>query len=269
MSSLTAQFGSVEVSLDVQRLKEGDRRITQEIPRQLQLFFSGTPWDEEYSDLQIPVFIQMVFESVSEKGGERVYSAQCLFSNRLDQRYLARVIQFPYSSGQGILYSPVIFEPLASAMEFYALILLAGEADTYEPLGGTRFYERTRELALRGVQSLYPRGWSDRAELVDQLVKNRGLRLAKFYFYEVQALIQDGEIGLAEESLDRMVDHLSQALTTLPREHYTMIFLDAHAKELSLLPLSVRNREKTLSRLIRLDPDRKEIYETGLMAKSE
>lgn len=211
----------------------------------------------------------MVFEGVSEKGGDRVYSAQFLFSNGVDQRYLARVIQFPYSSGQGILYSPVIFEPLSSAMEFYALIMLAGEADTYEQLGGTRFYERTRELALRGVQSLYPRGWSDRVELVDQLSKNRGLRLAKFHFYEAQALIQDGETELAEESLSHMVDHLNRALTKLPQEHYTMIFLGAHAQELSRLPASVRNREKILTSLIRMDPDRKEIYEAGLMAKSE
>lgn len=266
---LSAQFGDIQVSLDVQTLKEGDRRITQEIPRQLKLFFSGTPWDDEYGDLRIPLTVQMVFQSVSEKGGDRVYSTQCLFSNRLDQRYLARIIQFPYSGGQGIVYSPVIFEPLASAMEFYALIILAGEADTYEPQGGTRFYERTRELALRGVQSLYPRGWSDRVELVDQLTDNRGLRLAKFYFFESQALIQQGDIKPAEESLTRMVEHLNQALTRLPREHYTMIFLHAHAQELSQLPLSVSNRESVLSSLIRLDPDREEIYETGLAARSE
>lgn len=269
VSTLWAQFGSVEVSLDVQRLKEGDRRITQEIPGQLKLFFEGTPWDEEYSDLEIPVTIQVIFEGVSEKGGERVYSAQCLFSNELDQRYFARVIQFPYSSGQGIRYSPVIFDPLSSAMEFYALLILAGEADTYEQLGGTRFYERTRELALRGVQSLYPRGWSNREELVDQLSKNRGFRLSRYYFYEAQALLREGEIELAEEALTHMVENLDRVLTKLPREYYTMIFLDAHAKELSQLPEFLRNRKEVLSTLIQLDPDRKEIYEAGLTGKSE
>lgn len=269
VSSLSAQFGSVDVSVDMQRLKAGDRRITREIPRQLELFFTGTPWDKEYGDLQIPLTVQLIFEGVSEKGGERVYSARCLFSNRLDQRYLARVIQFPYSPGQSILYSPVIFDPVSSAMEFYALIILAGEADTYEPLGGTRFYERCRELALRGVQSLYPRGWGDRVELVDQLSKNRGLRLAKYYFYDAQALMEEGETGLAEEALAHMIEQLTQALTRLPREHYTMIFLDAHAQELSRLPGSVKNRKEILSSLIRLDPDRKEIYEAGLVGSSE
>ena len=269
LSALPAQFGDVEVSLDFQRLKEIDRSITAEIPEQLKLFFTTTPWDEEYSDLVIPVTIQLIFEGVSEKGGERLYSAQCSISNRLDQRYFARGIQFPYSAGQGITYSPVIFEPLASTMEYYATIILAGEADTYEQFGGTRFYERARELALRGQQSQYRRGWSDRIELVDQLTKNRGLRLAKFYFYEADAALQDNDLKAAEELFNKMMENLKVVFARFPREYYTIIFLGGHADDFVRLPARLRNRQEILEPLIEMDHENREKYQRALGIKSE
>jgi len=269
LSSLFAQFGDIEVSLDSQQLKEIGRTITAEIPEQLKLFFTTTPWDEQYSDLEIPLTIQIIFEGTSEKGGERLYSVQCSFSNRLDQRYFARGIQFPYSMGQGIVYSPVIFEPLSSTMEYYGIIILAAEADTYEQFGGTRFYEHARDLAFEGERSQYPRGWSDRIELVDQLSKNRGLRLARFYFYDLDAYLQEGDHTAADESLAKMIENLELVFDTFPREYYTMIFINGHAHEFCELPAHLKNRESLLQLLIEMDPGNKETYQQGLEIKSE
>ncbi len=269
LSILSAQFADVKVSLDVQRLKERDRRITSELPDQIKLFFKSTPWDQEYSDLAIPLAIQLIFESVSDKGGEHLYSAQCLFSNGSDQRYFAKVIQFPYAAGQGIIFSPVLFAPLASALEYYGNIILAGEADTYNQFGGTRFYERGRELALRGITSQYRRGWSDRVELVDILTKNKGTRLARFFFFDALAYLDEDDLEAAETSLDKMMENLELTFAKYPREHYTIIFLKGHAEELSQLPDQLQNKKKILTRLIELDPDNKARYREGLGIKSE
>ncbi len=269
MSSVTAQFGDVEVNLDTQWLRGTDRVIVSEIADQLQIFFTTTPWDEQYGDLEMTLSIQMIFEGAAEKGGERLYTAQCSFSNRLDQRYFAKGIQFPYSRGQGIAYSPVIFNSLASTMEYYGYIMLAGEADTYEQFGGTRFYERARDLALEGERSLYPRGWSDRIELVDQLSKNRGLRLAKFYFYDVDASLQEEEIEASDESLARMIESLELIFFTFPREFYTMIFLSGHAHDFCDLPGILTNREVLLKLLVEIDPENKKTYLRCLGIKSE
>ena len=166
---LAAQFGTVTVSVDDGQLKENDRRVTQGIDEQIQYFFVSTVWDDEYSDLEIPLTVHLFFQSVADKGGQRLYGVQCLFTNGSDQRYFAKSVQFPYSQGQGVSYSPVIFEPLASFLEFYGVIILAGEADTYNILGGTRFYERAREIALRGMSSQYTRGWRQRSEVVNKI----------------------------------------------------------------------------------------------------
>ena len=167
---IAAQFVTVSISVDDSQMKENDRRVTQGIDEQIQYFFESTVWDDEYSDLEIPLTVQLFFQSVADKGGQRLYGVQCLFANGSDQRYFAKSAQFPYSQGQGVSYSSVIFDPLASFLEFYGVLILAGEADTYDILGGTRFYERARDIALRGMSSQYSRGWRQRSEVVKKVL---------------------------------------------------------------------------------------------------
>ncbi|MCH8067943.1 MAG: DUF4835 family protein [Candidatus Marinimicrobia bacterium] len=268
-STLFAQFVDVQVTIDDTRLKENHRRITGGLKNQIKMFFETTSWDQEYGDLQIPLSIHLIFDTVSDKGGINIYSAQCLFSSGLDQRYFAKIVHFPYSSGQGVIYSPVLFEPLASTLQYYGYIILAGEADTYEQFAGTRFYEMARELTFRGKSSQYPRGWSDRVDLVDQLTNNRGLRLAKFFFYEGFTLLQEDNIIGSTESFLKMIENFNWVSTKFPRERYTSIFLDAHAQELANLPKQFKQQKKILTELIQIDPDNEDIYKAGLGIKSE
>ena len=265
---LAAQFGTVTVSVDDGQLKENDRRVTQGIDEQIQYFFVSTVWDDEYSDLEIPLTVHLFFQSVADKGGQRLYGVQCLFTNGSDQRYFAKSVQFPYSQGQGVSYSPVIFEPLASFLEFYGVIILAGEADTYNILGGTRFYERAREIALRGMSSQYTRGWRQRSEVVNIISKNKPLRIAKFHFYDGVAYLNEGDPTEAAAAFDKMLDNLEENYRQAPREHYSSIFLDAHARDLVLLPPYLPNRNKILKVMLELDPDNEDSYRQGLGIKS-
>lgn len=268
-SPIFPQFVDVQVTIDDTRLKENHRRITSGLKNQIKMFFETTPWDQEYSDLKIPLSIHLIFDTVSDKGGTNVYSAQCLFSNGLDQRYFAKAVQFPYTSGQGITYSPVVFEPLASTLQFFGYIMLAGEADTYDQFAGTRFYEMARELTFRGKSSQYPRGWSDRVDLVDLLSNNRGLRLAKYFFYEGFAFLEDGDVESSIASFLNMMENFNWVATKFPRERYTSIFLDAHSQELANLPKQIQQRKTILTELIRIDPDNEDIYKAGLGIKLE
>ena len=167
-----------------------------------------------------------------------------------------------------MVFSPVIFEPLASALEFYGYLVIAGETDTYEKFGGTRFYERAREIALRGLSSQYRRGWSERLELVNLMTKYRQTRLAKFHFYDAMAYIDEGELNSADEAFKEMMKNLEGTFTQFPREHYSIIFLTGHAEDLSKLPTGVSSKKKMLKRLSELDPDNKKKYQSGLDTKS-
>ncbi len=239
ISLLNGQFKDVRFTVDAMRLKESDRRATSTLANEATNLFKLTRWDEEYSDLEISLNVQLIFEGVADKGSEHLYSAQCLISTGIDQRYFSKGIQFPYVIGQTLVPSQAIFEPLASALEFYAYIVIAGEADTYEKFGGTRFYEKARDIALRGLSSQYRIGWKDRTELVDLITKYRETRLAKFHFYDAMAYIEEGDLDEADTALQEMMKNLEGTFSKYPREHYTVFFLTGQADALSRLPVNI------------------------------
>ncbi len=267
-SFLSGQFKEVRVSIDTQRLKENDRRSISTLENEVRNFFILNQWDEEYSDLEISINIQLIFEGVADKGSEHLFSAQCLVSVGTDQRYFSKGIQFPYNMGQSIAPSVAIFEPLSSALEFFAYLVLAGEADTYDHFAGTRFYEKAREVALRGISSQYRLGWKDRMEMVDLLTKYRETRLAKFHFYDAMVFIEENNLEGADIALNEMLKNFEKTFSKYPREHYSIIFLKGHAEVLSRMPDEIPSKLKILTRLSELDPDNKAKYQLGVGNKS-
>jgi len=256
----SAQFGPVNVTVLTDRLKQIDRQNTSTIQQKIKSFFLNHSWDEEYSDLEIPLEIQLIFETVSEKAGDRIYSAQCLFTNKLDQRYLARAVQFRYTQGHAITGSMGLFDPLGSLLEFYGLLIIAGEADTYGIMGGTRFYERVREIAIRGIGSEYSRGWKNRLRDVDKISGNKNSRMAKYHFYGGFGALEDRDFAAAKEEFNLMTDYFSTVFDQHPNEHYTMIFLNAHARDLAALPPYFTYKKKLLKTMANIDPDNRDTY---------
>lgn len=262
--NLNAQFKTVKITIDNQRLKEGDKQITSNINESIRNFFLLTNWGDEIQDLQIPLDIQVLFEGIADKGSERLFSAQLLFNTGIDQRYFSKTIQFPYSFGQNINYSPVIFEPLSSALEFYGSTIIAGELDTYEKFGGTSFYEKSREIAMRGMSSQYRRGWSDRLELIDLLTKYRDSRLAKFNFYDGMAYIEENDYDGAELAFSEMINNLNKTFKRFPREHYTTIFLKGHIEDFINLNDEFQYKKIILNKLLIFDPDNLKKYQDAI-----
>ena len=200
------QYGKVTITFDDRLLKGNDRQILQPLKTEIEHFFTNTVWDEDYSDLAIPLQIQIIFDGISVKGGTRTYLAQTLFSAGTDQRYFDKAVQFIYNDGTSLYYDPVIFDPLASFLAFYANLVLATEIDTYEPQGGTTLYEISRSIALRGKASDYPRGWSDRIQLVNDLSINYGLRKARYAYYYGMDLFKEGQV---EEAIKQYEAYLT------------------------------------------------------------
>lgn len=263
-TNLNAQFKNVNIKIDNQRLKESDKQITSNINESIKNFFLLTNWGDEIHDLAIPLDIQVLFEGIADKGSERLFSAQFLFNTGIDQRYFSKTIQFPYSFGQNINYSPVIFEPLSSALEFYGSTIIAGELDTYEKFGGTSFYEKSREIAMRGMSSQYKRGWSDRLELIDLLTKFRDSRLAKFNFYDGMAYIEENDFNGAQIAFTNMINNLNKTFNRYPREHYTTIFLKGHVEDFINLNNEFHFKKTILEKLVVFDPDNSKKYQDAI-----
>jgi len=267
-SSMFAQFSMVDVTFDDRLLRNNDRQELLPLKSEIKRFFEDTKWDDEYGQLEIPLHIQIIFDGTSAKGSETVYLAQALFSNGVDQRYFDKSFSFTQKEIGSLYYDAVIFQPLSSFLAYYANIVLAGEADTYEVNGGNRFYELARSIALRASNSDYTRGWTERLRVENLLSGNRGLRKVRLATYAGIEHFDYHEYDLATKQFKILIEGLDEVHDKSPREHYTMLFMDGHAEELAEI-LSYINQNEMLKDLMELDPDNSDIYERKLTNSSE
>ncbi len=263
INKVFGQYASVEITLDDRLLRSEEKQEILNLKNDIKRFFLTTTWDDSYSDLEIPLYIQIIFEGVTEKGNESIYNCQILFSNGGDLRYFDKSIQFYYNSGSSLYYDPVLFEPLTGFLAYYAHLLLAGEIDTYEFNGGNSSFELARDIALRGSASEYKKGWGSRVTLVDNLNRNMGLRKARLAWYIAMDLFKEGDMDGVLEEVNTMLDGLEQSYRDLGRDNHTQYFMKVQSDKIAEI-LSMLGRTELLKDMKELDPDRRYVYQSAL-----
>ena len=263
INKVFGQFTSVEITLDDRLLRSEEKQEILNLKNDIKRFFLTTTWDDSYSDLEILVYIQIIFEGITEKGNESIYNCQVLFSNGGDLRYFDKSVQFYYNSGSSLYYDPVLFEPLTGFLAYYAHLLLAGEIDTYEFNGGNSSFELARDIALRGSASEYKKGWGSRITLVDNLNRNMGLRKARLAWYIAMDLFKEGNMDGVLEEVNTMLDGLEQSYRDLGRDNHTQYFLKIQSNKIAET-LSMLGQTELLKDMKELDPDRRDVYQSAL-----
>ena len=257
------QFGSIKIDFDDRLLRSDEKHDLHNLKEDIRQFYLNTSWDKEYSDLDIPLHIQLIFEGAASKGNVKTYICKALFSNGGELRYFDKGVQFYYSTGTSLYFDLVLFEPLSAFLAYYAHIILGGEIDTYDFKGGNAAYEIARDIGLRGAASDYQKGWGTRISLVDDISKNTGLRSARLSYYIAKDLINQGNIEEAVEEFNNMLNGLEQSYIDFRREQSTQFFMKIHSETLAKL-FSKIGRRNLLADLKQLDPDNNELYQIYL-----
>jgi len=232
-----SQFGKVDITIDDRLLRASERQEVSSLKDEVARFFSRRIWHEDYQGLNIPLHISLVFQGVAQKGGLKTFHAQVLISDGMDLRYFDKSVQFYYNSGGS---------------------MLAGYMDTYNFYGGNHAYDQAREIALRGMASDFPKGWSTRVQLLKEITGNKGLREARFAYYVAMDLFDQGKPDAALREFGYMMDGLKKIVYGFPvgRMQY---FLKAHAKDISH-KLTILGQEESLRYLADIDQENKNIY---------
>ena len=262
-TSLSAQFGSAKIEFDDRLLRSDEKYDLINLKEDIRQFFINTAWDKDYSDLNIPLHIQIVFEGAASKGNVKTYLCKALFSNGSELRYFDTGAQFFYSPGSSLYFDLVLFEPLSAFLAFYAHLILAGVIDTYDYRGGNAAYEVAREIGLRGASSEYQKGWNSRISLVDDISKNSGLRDARLSYYIGKDLLNEGNIEESIKEFNSMLDYLEKSYTDFGREQSTQYFMKIHSGFLAET-FSKLGRRYLLIDLKQLDHDNNELYKLYL-----
>ena len=259
-----SQFIEVNAELDLRRLSEGDRQLFTTLAEDIENYLLNTQFSADANDLEVVIDIRLVLESVSRGGRGTSINAQAIFSNKLDQYFYAKGIQFPYSQGRKMYYTTA-FDPLASFLDYYAFMFIATELDTWKYMGGTTFFNRAIELSDLGKDSDWSVGWDDRWKKSRKIKSNQYLRSMRFnYFTALDALAaEEVDITIVKNAMSTFHEDLLTLDKKLGSNKETLHFLKAYHESIAEL-LSALNLKDALELLLLYDHDNKKVYESYL-----
>ena len=259
-----AQFIEVNTELDLRRLSEVDRQLFTTLAEDIENYLLNTQFSADANDLEVVIDIRLVLESVSRGGSQTNIHAQAIFSNKLDQYFYAKGIQFPYSQGRKMYYTTA-FDPLASFLDYYAFMFIATELDTWKYMGGTTFFNRAIELSDLGTDSDWSVGWDDRWKKSRKIKNNQYLRSMRFnYFKALDALSsEEVDITIVKNAMSTFHEDLLTLDKKMGSNKETLHFLKAYHESIAEL-LSALNLKDTLELLLLYDHDNKKVYESYL-----
>ena len=263
-SFVWSQFVEINAELDMRRLSEGDRQLFDTMADDIENYYLNTQFSTDVSDLEMVIDIRLVLESVSRGGSQTTINAQAIFSNKLDQYFYAKGIQFPYEKGRQIIYTS-IFEPLASLLDYYAFMFIATELDIWEYMGGTSFYTKAIELADLGKDSDWSNGWDDRWKKSRKLKSNQYLRSMRFnYFSALDELsAEEVDMKIVKASMNAFYEDMVTLDKKLGSNKETLHFLKAYHEDIAELMAALQLRDG-LELLMFYDHDHKKVYESYL-----
>lgn len=259
IATAAAQFYDVTVEISVDRMPEKERMDLKTLEQMIPYYFENYEWFENNYGIEIPIKISMFPEAVSTSGFERVFTSQFLISTASgEQRFFEKNFKFVYNTNDPLMHTDLIHS-LTGALDFYAYMLIAGELDTYEPLGGNNIYDKARDIATRGQMSERASGWKSRMKELDEIQRLRDYRLFKYYYWLAIDNIDQEKLKEARSAIDKMLEHLERMFQINARERNAHVFLDVHARDIAEI-IRDFGTPKQLNKIIALDPDNEAIY---------
>lgn len=263
----SAQFVDVQVEITTERMPEKERVDLATLEQMMPAYFENYEWIENSYRIQIPLRIKIFPQSSNTTGFERIFTAQFFISNEIgDQRFFERDFKFVYNTNDPLLHSDIPHS-LTSLLDFYAMLMIAGEIDTYEPLGGNSAFEKARDIATRAQMSERPQGWKDRLETLEEILRVRDYRLFKYHYWSIIDFLNEEKIEEAQHAIAEALKYLERVFEYNARERYTHVFLDVHAREFIEILKDFATKEQ-IDKLISLDPDNEKLYK-AILAEGE
>lgn len=177
-----AQFSEVLIDIDYSNISEKEMFIFENFENEIQAYFMNNYFFDDPDELEMTLDMHIVIENVNTKGGETIISAQILFSNQKDQHHYSKSFDFLYNRGEA-LYKTEMFHPLTSLLNCYAYLQIAYELDTYEYLGGNKYFLKAQNIASDAKNSMYSRNWQSRLKKIRKQTEQNIYRELRYNFW--------------------------------------------------------------------------------------
>ena len=182
---------------------------------------------------------------------------QSLMLNIMDDKW-----SFQYEKNQSIYYEPTTFNALTSFLDFYALVIIGMDADSFEPFAGTAFFQEAMRIAVLGGSTGYNDSWGtssssyNKRGFIEDATSAAFQRFRQDIFdYHYNGIdIFSRDRDEAYKSFVKLVDNLAKLQKmTNRRSPFINAFFDAKSGEL-ISYLEDYSDRSVFTKLIKIDP---------------
>jgi hypothetical protein len=179
--------------------------------------------------------------------------------------------EFTYIKGRPINHNPLVFNDFASFLDFYMNLVVAFDADTYDLMGGSQYFQRASDISRLGRTSSQ-KGWQpstsgyNRSQFIDdiQLPNCQPLRQASYiyHFAGLDSLAIDPV--RARANVVRAIDIIGAVRNRVePRNLAVRAFFDVKYQEIADIFANETDRTIYL-KLSTIDPNHQKTYDQYL-----
>jgi len=229
-------------------------------------YINNNNWVNEGIDIELPISMQIFFQSDFGTSFEDRYRIQILISNNSDAQYFDKRCLMEYQKGEILTHSNNSWDSLTSLLDYYIYLIVGEEMDKFGRLMGTPYFEKSKTIAEQAKFGMgrFIEGWDIRNDLVLEILSDDNLKFREmkdFYFYGLYFMEEDPV--KARKYCKAAVDMIDEILSENPDHEKSKKFLTAHYIELIDLFKDSQDK-KIFEKLSELDPDHKDIYKEYL-----
>jgi len=271
ISTATAQELNCVVKVNYDRITDVNPQIFKTLEKSLQDFVNNTKFTSRNFNRSERIDCSMVFnlsayDSNNFSATLLVGATRPVYNSTYPSPILNvndKDIAFRYVEGENLTYNPNTFESnLMSLVGFYANIIIALDADTFAPQGGTPYYEAAQGIVNVAQGTAGFKGWSQqdgnqsRYFLVNDILSNTYTPFRDaMYQYHIGALdkMADNQKEGKEKAIAAIIT-LSDLYKVRPNAYITRVFFDAKSDEIASIfsagpPVTTTKLVETLNRI--------------------
>ena len=274
IAASVANYGqelAAKVKVNYEQLPNASKERLKNFAREVENYlssnrFTSIPWEQEDR-------INCTFNIFFIAGSNNKYSAQVVITSQRPVYESNRVslmlrIQdsewgFFYEENQALYHNQTDFDALTSFLDFYANVIIGYDLDSYEPLGGSRQFERAYEIAVLGASSANPGAWQlksssyNKRSFIDEISDAKFNQFRREFFnYHYNGIdLYSQNPAEAQKNISRLFDHLYKNIDKLgTRSVLLKVFFEAKNGEIVEYLNSAKNAETVFRKLKVVDP---------------
>ena len=273
-----AQELNCRVSVNISALPGNEFSFLNDLRDEIEQYLNGRSWTDDRFEEQERIDCTVGITFTEARGLDRFIAQMVVGSRRpiYGTQQSTSVFQvvdtswdFQYNRGQPLIYDPNRFDALTSLLDFYALLILGYDYDTFSELGGTPFFQRARDISEL-AQAQGGTGWvsvgddQTRTALVRQLLDTRYEPLRRAYFlYHLGTLDRfTREPERAWETGYSAIEAVYELFLEVSRRYATDVFFATKSGEIADLFAEADNvRNQLYAMLMEMDPARSSDYD--------